>query len=147
MRGSSIQEEFSDQAESISEYAVGVWTRWLYAFPSTLTKSSEFYHIFRLSSTKELKDKVEIGNRLLMVLLGSNHYQFSTNDAEKNLPSVESKISYIEVEGEWNYVYAAYKDKQMFGAIVSRRRDYKSEDFKVEVKHTVLTGYAKIGFL
>lgn len=82
-----------------------------------------------------------------MVLLGSNHYQFSTNDAEKNLPSVESKISYIEVEGEWNYIYAAYKDKQMFGAIVSRRRDYKSEDFKVEVKHTVLTGYAKISFL
>lgn len=44
-----IEQTFNKEVESVSEYAFGVWTRWLLAYPTTLTERADIHTIFRFS--------------------------------------------------------------------------------------------------
>lgn len=76
-----------------------------------MAKRNEYHSIFRLTSLKEYNDKSKLGDRVLHGLIGLDHYLLSTYDSVKQSPSVESKIDFIDLEGEWNYIYASYSNK------------------------------------
>lgn len=46
-------QEFTSEIDSITEYAFGVWTRWLTDFPDHLSERKESHSIFRLTAKKE----------------------------------------------------------------------------------------------
>ncbi|CAK75737.1 unnamed protein product (macronuclear) [Paramecium tetraurelia] len=136
-----FEQSFDKEVESVDEYAVGMWTRWLIAFPTTLTERSDTHTIFRLSQTLEYQDKAELGNRALSAFLKKGFYEFSTYDASAPNNAVDAKVNYENVEGEWNYIYAGYKNKQFYGLIIFRDREHV-EEVKLDVTHLVLTGHA-----
>ena len=47
-----VSQIFTNEVESVDEYSIGVWTRWLISFPTTLTERQDRHNIFRLSSNK-----------------------------------------------------------------------------------------------
>ena len=101
-----------------------MWTRWLIAFPTTLTERSDTHTIFRLSQTTEYQDKAELGNRALSAFLKKGYYEFSTYDISAPNNAVDAKVNYENLEGEWNYIYASYKNKQFYGLIIFRDREH-----------------------
>ncbi|CAK81196.1 unnamed protein product (macronuclear) [Paramecium tetraurelia] len=96
-----FEQSFDKEVESVDEYAVGMWTRWLIAFPTTLTERSDTHTIFRLSQTLEYQDKAELGNRALSAFLKKGFYEFSTYDASAPNNAVDAKkengITFMQV--------------------------------------------------
>lgn len=86
--------EFGADTESVAEYAVGVWTRWLIGFPTTLQERAPLHTIFRFTNTREYNDKSELGNRVLSAFVGIGNYEFSTYDAATSAPAVDAKVPY-----------------------------------------------------
>ncbi|CAD8143475.1 unnamed protein product [Paramecium octaurelia] len=136
-----VEQTFTSETESVDEYAVGVWTRWLIAFPTTLTDRADVHTIFRFSSTRQYQDKSELGNRVLSAFLTKGNYEFSTYDASKPAIAVDAQLPYESIEGEWTYVYAAYKNKNFYGMVLFKDQQ-KAVHLNMEVTHQVLTGYA-----
>jgi len=52
-----IANEFNKEADSVMEYAVGVWARWMTDIPSKLMQKSPIHSVFRLTSEKQYGDK------------------------------------------------------------------------------------------
>ncbi|CAD8190751.1 unnamed protein product [Paramecium octaurelia] len=138
-----LEQSFDKEVESVDEYAVGMWTRWLIAFPTTLTERSDTHTIFRLSQTLEYQDKAELGNRALSAFLKKGFYEFSTYDVSAPNNAVDAKVNYENLEGEWNYIYASYKNKQFYGLIIFRDREHV-EQISLDVTHFVFTGHANL---
>ncbi|CAD8140464.1 unnamed protein product [Paramecium pentaurelia] len=136
-----VEVTLTQETESVDEYAVGVWTRWLIAFPNTLIDRSDVHTIFRFSSTRQYQDKSELGNRILSAFLTKGNYEFSTYDASKPANAVDGQLPYDNIEGEWTYVYTAYKNKQFYGMILFKEQQ-KAVHLTLDVTHLVLTGYA-----
>lgn len=122
---------------------MGLWTRWLIAFPTTLTERADLHTIFRFTQTKEYNDKSEIGNRVLTAFVGIGNYIFSTYDAKGPNPAVDAKVPYNKLDGHWAYVYASYNKGKFYGCVLFKDEN-KAEHVELDVTHHVLTGFAKL---
>ncbi|CAD8145403.1 unnamed protein product [Paramecium pentaurelia] len=138
----AVIQEFSQEVESVDEYSIGLWTRWLISFPSTLTERQPQHNIFRFSSNKQDQDKSELGDRVLAAYLTIGNYEFSTYDVNKPSNAMDAKLPYVELEGSWTYIYAAYKSGQFYGMVLFREQQ-KAQHVELQVQHRALTGYAK----
>lgn len=97
-------------ADSITEYSFGIWTRWLSDFPDDLTVRKDSYSVFRLAS--------DVQENLLSSYLKIKQFEFKCSDIEKGV--VSGHADYELLEGYWNYVYAAFKDKTFVGVVITK---------------------------
>ncbi|CAK87360.1 unnamed protein product (macronuclear) [Paramecium tetraurelia] len=138
-----IVQEFTNEIDSVTEYAVGIWTRWLTDFPDHLAERKESHSIFRLTAKKDHQDKSQIQDRVLSAFLIKGSYDFSSYDIATNNFAANSLAAYDQIEGSWNFIYMGYKDGQTVGIIIVRDT---AKALKVEfaTKHIPLVGYAKL---
>ena len=61
-----------------------------------------------------------MGDRVLAAYLTLGSYEFSTYDINKPSNALDAKLPYIELEGSWTYIYAAYKNGQFYGMVLFR---------------------------
>ena len=104
----------------MDEYSFGVWTRWLYGFPTILKERNDLHTIFRLASTKEYADKTELGNRVLSAFVAKGSYLFSTYDIKRPIPALDASVPFDQIEGSWNYIYCGYMGGEFFGLVLFR---------------------------
>ncbi|CAK89738.1 unnamed protein product (macronuclear) [Paramecium tetraurelia] len=138
-----IVQEFTNEIDSITEYAVGIWTRWLTDFPDHLVERKDSHSIFRFTAKREHQDKSQIQDRVLSAFLNKGSYEFSSYDIATNNFAANSLAAYDQIEGSWNFIYMGYKDGQTVGIIIVRDT---AKALKVEfaTKHIPLVGYAKL---
>ena len=98
----SEEHTFSEEIEGATEYAVGMWCRWMTLFGTTpLKKKYDFHSVFRLTSVPKNKDSSTLGDRLLGAWLTKWDYLFSTYDRYTNNANVGMKVPYHDnLEGE-----------------------------------------------
>lgn len=75
-------QEFTNEVDSITEYAFGMWTRWLTDFPDHLIERKDSHALFRLTGLKDHSDKSNYGDRVLSAFLKKGSYEFSTYDLD-----------------------------------------------------------------
>lgn len=57
--------EFSEELQPSKEYAIEMWTRWLFDFPTRLIKQEQYHSIFRLTNREKHSDYALPGDRVL----------------------------------------------------------------------------------
>lgn len=105
---------FKEECAGVSEYAYGLWTRWLMTTPNRVAEKSPFHHLIRLTSTEKYEDNSQLGNRVLATWAGKGYYHFTTYDKAQNKISIGQNANYDDyLEGHWNYIYFSFtaKDK------------------------------------
>lgn len=144
-----------EDVNGASEYAFALWTRWLFSYPPKLAYKLNWHSLLRLSNTRRPNNQSQWGDRLLATFLAKGSYYFTTGDAPTRNPDVHQEIPYgRNLEGNWNFIYFAYKHKQGAAGYVyfSELDQLKSIRFP-DVQHGVLIdvlrvslGGSKFGF-
>lgn len=82
-------------------------------------------------------------DRVLSAFLIKGSYDFSSYDMSTNNFAANSLAAYEQIEGQWNFVYMAYKEGQVVGIVIVRD-SAKALKVQFAVKHVPLVGYAKL---
>lgn len=108
----AFDQKFEEEAGGVTEYAYGLWTRWLMTIPGRVNEKSPIHQLIRLTNTQKYEDSNQLGNRVLAVFIGKGYYHFTTYDISKKKASIAENIDYGDyLEGHWNYIYFSFTAK------------------------------------
>ncbi|CAD8058815.1 unnamed protein product [Paramecium sonneborni] len=141
---------FNKDVNGFTEYGYGLWTRWLTTIPLRIVEKAPFHQLIRLTSTEQYEDAVQLGNRVLAIWVGKGYYHFTTYNKIGNKISISQNINYDDnLEGEWNYMYFSFTNKQQARAVgfVYFSEQSGTAISRVEflnLEHVPINGYARV---
>ncbi|CAD8126727.1 unnamed protein product [Paramecium sonneborni] len=126
---------------AVNQYAIGVWTRWESEFFES--KQIQFHNIYRFTNRKQYEDKAQLGDRVLFSYLTNKNYEFSTYNKKQSITAINTQIPYDFIEGDWNYIYFAYKETNLYAAVIHKQSQKAEHTILKDIEHFIL-GYAQL---